>query len=251
MSSHSSGTSDESTTSVRLAMPTAGGDASPAPAEPEGLDRPVRWQVTGRHRIDLVFYAAPGLTGKRAVVQIFPSGQVKGRIQTNEFRSMVIRAPHGTRFLLITQPGGGWENSPWRCIRMVKGFTVPHPKKHGLPGVRIPDLDLLHLPSEKKLKPYGTESSYQLVDSFSEGSEWTFGTTGSPGLKGHVRLVIIDTDDSPVLAGLTEAERVARLILTAAREHCPDQFDTLLTTALRGLDSADHRKKLESWAREA
>ena len=249
--SGTNGPNDGTQTNVSLGMPTAGGDTTTVPKSPEGLERPVRWQIRGRHRIDLVFYAAPSLTGKRSVVQIFPSGQIKGDVKTNEFRSMVIRAPHGTRFLLVTTPGDGWEAAPWRCIRMVDGFTVPHPKRHGLPGVRIPDLDLLHLPSEKKLQPFGTESSYQLVDDFQDGSEWTFGSTGTPGLKGRVRLIIIDSDDAPVLAGLSEGERVARLVLTAVKEHCPEHLDALAAAAIEGLEKAEQATKLRAWLDES
>ena len=78
----------------------------------------VRFEVAPRSRCDLVFYAAPNLTGKRAQVRIFPSG-IQGAVHTEDVRSMVIRAPHGTRVLLVARPGPAWQDSTcvtWGCV---------------------------------------------------------------------------------------------------------------------------------------
>lgn len=174
----------------------------------------VEWYVAERMRADLVAYAAPNLTGKRSPVQIFPRSR-QGTIQADELRSLVVRAPYGTRVVLCTRAGDEWEEWPWRAVRVLPGHCLPLMRKGGLPGVVVPDLDLLDAFGAKKTNP-DLESSYPLVDRLEDGEGWTFGRAGLPSLKGHVRQIRVEPDGAPVDRALTSEERLGRRIIEAA-----------------------------------
>lgn len=174
----------------------------------------VEIEVVGRVRCDLVAYAAPNLTGKRSTLRVFPSGSQQGGIDVADLRSLVIRAPHGTRVVLLTEAGAEWEEHPWRCVRVLREHSVPSRQRTGLPGVRLPDLDLLDEPAAKRTRD-GLQSSYPLVERFADGEGWTFGRSGSRSLKAHVVAIRLERDEGGARP-MHPAERVARALLAAA-----------------------------------
>ena len=99
----------------------------------------MRWEVGQGVRCDLVAYAGPNLSGKRQVMQLYPTGARRGRID-EEVRSMVIRAFPGTRIVLCASNRDAWELAAWRCIRILEGSSLASEQRNGLRGVRVPDL---------------------------------------------------------------------------------------------------------------
>lgn len=165
----------------------------------------IEWQIEGRIRCDVVAYAGKNLNGKRTTMRIFPSGSQQGGIDSSELVSMVVRAPYGTRILLITHPEGDWQRHPWRCIRMLKG-KVMGPGKSQLAGARIPDLDLLDRGDAKKTDP-DLQSSYPYVDALADGVGWTFGRGGPGGLKRRVKLIRIERETAGSGVRLGDTQR--------------------------------------------
>ena len=190
----------------------------------------MQWQVERGIRCDLVAYAARNLSGKRSPIQWFPAGNSRGDVAPNDLASLVIRAPHGVRVILITEPGPDWKDHPWRCIRMVEGNTVPGAKT-GLPGVRLPDLDLLDGFDAKKTDP-DLESSYPHADGL-DGDGWTFGRIGR--LKKRVQLIRIEKERAAPTESLPDADALARRIVeklgTEAIDAVADALQTTLTDA--------------------
>lgn len=214
----------------------------------------VRLAVAPKMRCDIVTYAGVNLTGRRASIRIWPSGSIQGGVSSEDLGSMVIRAPHGTRVILATADGSNWEASPWRCIRLVPGFTVPSEDPNGFPGVRVPDLDLLDPPSSRRAQA-DLQSSYPLVERLEEGTDWTFGRTGSVTLKDHVVLIRVERDQEAGAEGspddapqerVSDAQRVARALLERALEVAPDAVADLALAARAVLSPAD-ALALEMW----
>ncbi len=203
----------------------------------------------GKHvRCDILTWSGHNFGGKRTGIQVFPSGKVQGKVDSEDISSMVIRAYHGTRLILCTRATGDFEDAPWRCVRLVEGHTIPSEKKQGFPGVRVPDLDLLDKPSALRTDP-GLQSSYPLVECFDDGDSWTFGSSGIPPIKGHVRRIIVEKDEGPQQRKLGEGEQVARAILTRARELTPDHLADLAAAATAEL-SAEAGEALTAWLDE-
>jgi hypothetical protein len=215
----------------------------------------VEWEVEPGTRCDVVTYAASNLTGKRGEIRIFPSGSRKGEVHTENLRSMVIRAPFGTRVVLLTQGGAQWEETAWRCVRIVEGRAMPSERGGGLPGVRLPDLDWLDAPDSKRTNP-DVQATYPLVERFSEGEGWTFGRGG--GLKGRVAVIRVERDHGASEARLHAAERVARAVLAEAARRAPDALPALVEAAASALvaelseeglaDAAERGRDLRGWA---
>ena len=195
----------------------------------------IEWQLTGRIRADIVAYAGKNLNGKRTTMRIFPSGNKQGRIVTEELTSMVIRAPYGTRVLLITQPGPDWEQHAWRCVSILEGQALP-PGGSKLPGVRIPDLDLLDPCAAKKTDP-DTQVSYRYVGSLEDGEGWTFGRGGEPGLRRQVRLIRIEAREAGPQDTLDPAQvalvGLVQDVVGAAADDARPAIAGLLVPALR------------------
>ena len=194
----------------------------------------IEWETKGRVRCDIVAYAAKNLSGKRTTMRIFPTGSQQGKIATEELSSMIIRAPFGTRLLLITNPGPDWENYPWRCVRMLDGEAVI-PKKGSLPGVRIPDLDLLTPFDAKKISP-DYQVSYELVESLKEGSGWTFGRGGGEDIKGRVKLIRIEREDLTITASTPSQKALvalAKSILAKGEDLPADALQQAIAAALQ------------------
>lgn len=195
-------------------------------------------EIAEHMRCDILAWSGIDFGGKRSVVRVFPTGNVKGTLDSEEVRSMVIRAFHGTRLILSTRSSGPIEDAPWRCVRVMPGHSIPSEEPQGMPGVRVPHLDRLDLPKAMRTNP-DLASSYPLVEHFDDGESWTFGTTGIPPLAGHVRRIVIEKDDGPRARKVGPAEKMARVLLVCARELAPDALEALTEAAVAELGEAD------------
>jgi hypothetical protein len=195
-------------------------------------------EIGERVRCDILAWSGIDFGGKRSILRVFPTGSRKGQLDSDELRSMVIRAHHGTRVILSTRSSGPIEDAPWRCVRVTEGFSIPSEEARGMPGVRLPHLDRIDKPSALRTNQQ-LASSYPLVEHFDEGEGWTFGTTGIPALEGHVRRIIIEKDDGPRVRKVGEAERMARLLLSRVRELAPAALAELTELAASDLGSDD------------
>jgi hypothetical protein len=220
----------------------------------------------GKHvRCDILTWSGTGFGGRQGRVRIFPGGNVQGVVEPENLRSMVIRAFHGTRVILAARAEGDFREGPWRCVRLLPGHTVAAERAGGMPGVRLPDIDRLDAPAARRTAT-DLEQSYPLVARLRDGVGWTFGQVGSGPLKGAVRRIIVEKDESveeeEVPAGAPEAdpraapvaptrapgegERVARALLGRAREVAPDALPALLEAAAAALDP-DSAAALRDW----
>jgi hypothetical protein len=172
----------------------------------------IQWEIGERVRCDLFAYAAVNLDGKRSIMRIFPSGSKQGRIETEELRSAAFRTHYGTRVIFITHPGDDWEDHPWRCVRMCKDTSVPATGEQRIPGIRIPDLDLLDEHTALKTDK-DFQSSYDYVSKLADGTSWTFGRGGKGGLKGKVRLIRIEREELAATAAIETPANMAMIAL--------------------------------------
>lgn len=198
-------------------------------------------------RCDILGWSGLDFGGKRRVLRVFPTGNVQGKLESDELRSMVIRAYHGTRVILCTRSSGEIEAAPWRCVRMMPGHSIPSEEPQGMPGVRLPHFDWLDKPSAMRTNQT-LQSSFPLVERFDDGEGWTFGAKGIPTLEGHVRRIIIEKDDGPRVRKIGDAERMARVILARARELAPKALPGLVEAAaveLGGSDADELRRWVE------
>ncbi len=199
-------------------------------------------------RCDILAWSGIDFGGKRRALRVFPTGSVKGTLESEQVSSMVIRAFHGTRVILCTRSTGDFEDAPWRCIRTVEGHTLAPEVNPGMPGVRLPHLDRID-PYKAMRTNQELATSYPLVDNFDAGEGWTFGTRGLPDLVGHVRRIIIEKDDGPRVRQIGDAERMARLLLTKARELAPGAVPELVDLAVAEL-GRDDGEALRRWAED-
>lgn len=209
----------------------------------------IQFKIGGQMRCDLVAYSGINLSGKKAAVRIFPTGTIHGTFYTQNLRSMVIRAPFGTRLILACQAGESWESGTWRCIDMIKGFHVPSAKATGLPGVRIPDLDLLNDPSSKRLNT-DLQSGFPIVDSIKDGTGWTFGHLAGEKLKGNITQIIIQPGQGQQETKLSALQSLARSVLKVAHEQNADCFDLMVEAAKKSLVKKEERERLDTWLKE-
>ena len=152
------------------------------------------WHIGPRVRCDMVSYGGINLTGPRLVVRIHPTGARKGTFQTDKLRSIVVLAPVGTRVILATSAEPeGWQDEPWRCIRMVAGSMFTN--EQGQSGVRVPDLEWMD-PPEAKRTSEGLQMGFPQVASVAEGTGYTFGH-GS-GIGGNVRAIWVERESDPI-----------------------------------------------------
>ncbi len=215
----------------------------------------MQWHIEKGIRCDLLAYAAINLAGKKTAIRIFPGANVRGNVATADLKSMVIRASCGIRLVLISEPGPDWQSHPWRCVRVLEHRSVPSAHKNGLPGVRIPDLDLLDEPDAKRTET-DRHVSYSNVASFEDGTEWTFGRVGE--LKGKVAMIRVERDRVADTSAQSEAESFARALVTRvadrdredARRLLPDLLATLRQTlVIQGVQDVDARlRRLSEWA---
>ncbi len=129
----------------------------------------------------------------RRVVQIFPTGSRKGTFRTEELKSVVVLAPLGVRvtFCASTDPLR-WTEAAWRCVRQVPGSRFTNAE--GNTGVRVPDLDWLDRPDQRK-RNEETQVSYPFAASFAAGAGWSFGRGG--GLQDRVRAILVEREEEP------------------------------------------------------
>jgi hypothetical protein len=184
----------------------------------------MRWIVDEGIRCDLVFYAAPNLTGKRATLRVFPAGNKQGTdVAPENLRSMVIRAPIGTRFILCRSTGPNWEEVAWRCVELQEGNVVPPARVGGLPGVRLPDLDLLDA-YDAKHTSRELQSTYPHADTLEDATGWTYGRVGE--LKGRVNAIRI-LKGGPRAPKRTPAEAALLALLQRVSLRGPDAVEAL------------------------
>lgn len=176
----------------------------------------VKWVIGPGVRCDLVGYAGRNLNGKRSTAQFYPTGSQNGSIDGAELSSVVIRALPGTRIIFAASNKDTWESAAWRAIRMVKPW-MRSAQRNGLPGIRVPDLDLVDTVDAKRSSTE-FESSYPFVESLADGTGQTFGRGG--GLKNRVAMIRIERE-GPTERALTPAEDVARAILTRLQGQHP------------------------------
>jgi hypothetical protein len=202
----------------------------------------MRWIVDPGVRCDLVFYAATNLTGKRATMRIFPAGNKQGTdIGPEDLRSMVIRAPLGTRVVLARSAGEAWEDLAWRCIELTRGHVVPPASATGLPGVRIPDIDLLDEPTAKHVSR-DFQASYPLAERLDAGKGWSYGRPGD--LKGRVNVIrILKPEGSSDAVG--RDEKLLTRLLQRVNERDPAMARGLIDDVVAVLDSADPERVRE------
>lgn len=164
---------------------------------PEEIPDPpnsVKW-VIGQHvRADLIGYSGIHVTGGQFIAQLFPSGHRKGTIEGDRLRSIVIGAPFGIRITLCaSEDERRWQDSAWRCIRLVEGTT--YFTSDGTPAVRVPDLEWLDGFDQKKSSQL---QSYPHADLLAEGKDWTFGRGGV--LQNRVRMIRVEHESRPIVA---------------------------------------------------
>lgn len=149
----------------------------------------MRWDIAENMRCDLVAFTGVNFSGRRSVVEIFPSGK-KGDLEGDAIQSLYIMAPLGTRIVLIASASeSDWEQHTWRAIELRKGSAFK--SKQGLPAVRLPDLDLMTKPNAERSDP-DREESYPLAATLAEGKDWTYGRVGMQDLKNHIQAIRIE-----------------------------------------------------------
>jgi len=213
------------------------------------------WQIEKGVRCDMVCYGAINLSGKRTQVRVFPGGNHTGDVAAGQLRSMVLRAPYGIRIILISDPGPRWEASPWRCIRMLEDHSL-RSEGHGMPGVRIPNIDLLDKHGAKRTDDF-METSYPIADRLIDGASWTFGRPG--GLQ--VKLIRIERDRVASEVALPPVDALARQLYARVVARDPAQAAALradLSATLHEVlvdagetEVATRVRTFEDWATES
>jgi hypothetical protein len=151
----------------------------------------MKWDIAENCRADIVGYSGINYSGDRYLTRIFPSGRQGTELPAKGFKSMAILAPPGTRVVLMTTLQDDWEESTWRCIRIIEGETFT--ASDGRKGVRVPDLDFISKPDAFRQNPE-VEESYPFAKRLRDGKNlgWTFGRTGAEELKRGVVGIKVD-----------------------------------------------------------
>ena len=195
----------------------------------------MRWEVGQGVRCDLVAYAGPNLSGKRQVMQLYPTGARRGRID-EEVRSMVIRAFPGTRIVLCASNRDAWELAAWRCIRILEGSSLASEQRNGLRGVRVPDLGVYDAFDAKRTDP-DVQQGFPHAERLEDGQGWTF---GHGDVSKRVAMIRVEREDRLVQPTTDEAALVA--VLEALRREHPEAVETALEAAVAVLgEAARHR----------
>jgi hypothetical protein len=195
--------------------------------------------ITGKVRCDIVAYGAIDHAGKRTELRVFPGGNTRGSIESQDLRSIVVKAFYGTRVILCSHSGPDWMDHPWRCITILKGNSIRPKKPTGLPMVIVPDIDRLDRADAQRTNQ-DVQTSYPHADSVASGEGWSFGRFGATPLKARVKMIRFERDEVDDLP-VAEAERVAHAVLARALEIAPDAVDDLVTEAVGALTAADSK----------
>jgi len=145
--------------------------------------------VAPKVRCDILAYAGLHCGGQMHLVRVLPHGGFEGKIDGNEFQSLFLAGPHGTRVTLATGTGDDWEAYTWRTIKLVPGKTFT--AKNGKQAVRVPDLDTLERPDAFRADP-NASVNYPHAETRDKGEGWTFGRPGH--LKNRVRVIYVDKE---------------------------------------------------------
>lgn len=149
----------------------------------------MRWDIVGKHRVEMFGFTGINLCGKRDHVQIFPSGP-KGDINGLRLQSIALVAPLGTRIILMTAASAeNWQEMPWRAFEFRKGHCFK--TEEGRWGIRVPDLDELNKPNAERTDPDFIES-FDHVERLEDGTGWTYGKRGAMQLKNNIRGIRVE-----------------------------------------------------------
>ena len=151
----------------------------------------IRWEIGPKVRCDVITYSGPNFSGKKAKMQIFPTGSRQGALDGSSLASFIVRGPPGTRIVFVSHAGEEWETHPWRAIELSKENSIQSAKSKRLRGVRVPDIDYLDHFDAKTTNPAGS-ASYPNVDSLHAGSGWTYGRQADGGLRNNVAVIRVE-----------------------------------------------------------
>ena len=208
----------------------------------------IKLQIGRQSRCDIVTYSGTSSSGKKHVLRVFPTGSTKGKLFQKETSSLVIRAPYGMRVIFCSSKADNWEDFPYRCFTMIEGKVIPPiPEEPGsLPGIRVPDLDAMHSPFTKVNKE-SMLTSYPLVQEFSEGKGWSFGTIGGQKLKKNIQMIIFERVGVGESPPASDTENMARVLLNEVKD--TPMFDQLYAKAIETLRQKREKASLEKWAK--
>ena len=209
----------------------------------------IKLQIGPQSRCDIVSYSGTSSSGKKTILRVFPTGSKKGKLFQQELSSLVIRAPYGMRIIFCSSKADNWEDFPYRCFTMIEGKVIPPvPTEPGsLPGIRVPDLDAMHSPFTKINKD-SMLTSYPLVQDFSEGEGWSFGTVGSRKLKRNVQMIIFERVGVGESPPTSDCENMARVLLKEAVDS--PIFDQIYQKAYETLRQKREKASLEKWVKK-
>lgn len=151
----------------------------------------MEWTIAPKLRADLVCFAGVNLSGERRIIDVHPVGGRQGRdLGPEDLKSLVVLGPVGTRVVVKTWVGDGWEEHPWRAFVV----TAKHHyrTKEGETGVRVPDLDWLDAPDARRTDP-DMQESFAFAETLAAGQatgNWTFGRPGT--LKSRIKSISFD-----------------------------------------------------------
>lgn len=148
----------------------------------------MEWHIAPHTRADIFVWSGINFSGERRFSSVHPAGGRQGNSLKNfAFRSIAITGPIGTTVVLCTSVLDiGWENRPWRALKVMKGEG--YRTKDNKPAVRIPDLDWLDASKAHRTDP-DFQQSFPQVGSLEEGTGWTFGKSGTMLLSDNIKQI--------------------------------------------------------------
>ena len=153
----------------------------------------MKWVIAPHSRAEIHSFTGLNLSGLRTVAEIFPAGGLQGQeIDGSTMRSAVVGGLPGTRVVFCTTISDDWLERPWRAfvIEDKRGFRA----KGGMTGVRVPDIDMVNGPTDRRTDP-DFEQSFDFAETLEAGKGWTFGNPGK--IQGNVRCIRIDRVPDP------------------------------------------------------
>jgi hypothetical protein len=92
------------------------------------------------------------------------------------------------------------------------------------------------------------QRTYPIIESFDEGTGWSFGTIGNTKLKSNIKMIIFERVEVGEAPPLSEAENMARALLLKAKDN--PIFNTLKEKALETLKQRREKASLEKWLKK-